>query len=124
MAKRHGGKKAREKYEPLHGSFPGANVPLAVYQIDHSPIDVILVDEKYRRPIGRGYLTIVTDSCTRMLAGFCASLDAPGALTAGLAMSHAILPKAKWLAERGIDANWPICGVPAKVYADNASEFR
>lgn len=124
MAKRHGGKKAREKYEPLHGSFPGANVPLAVYQIDHSPIDVILVDEKYRRPIGRGYLTIVTDSCTRMLAGFCASLDAPGALTAGLAMSHAILPKAKWLAERGIDANWPINGIPAKVFADNASEFR
>lgn len=124
MTKRHGSKMARETYEPLHGSFPGADVPLAVYQIDHSPIDVILVDEKYRKPIGRGYLTIVTDSCTRMLAGFCASLDAPGALTAGLAMSHAILPKAKWLAERGINANWPICGIPTKVFADNAAEFR
>jgi putative transposase len=124
MSKRHGSKKARETYEPLHGSFPGANVPLAVYQIDHSPIDVILVDEKFRRPIGRGYLSIVTDSCTRMLAGFCASLDAPSALTAGLAMSHAILPKAKWLADRGIDVKWPISGIPAKVFADNASEFR
>jgi putative transposase len=59
-----------------------------------------------------------------MLAGFCASLDAPGALTAGLAMSHAILPKAKWLAERDINANWPICGIPTKVFADNAAEFR
>jgi putative transposase len=95
-----------------------------VYQIDHTPIDVSLVDEKYRRPIGRGYLTIVIDSCTRMLAGFCASLDPPGALATGLAMAHAILPKATWLAERGIDASWPIQGIPAKVYSDNAAEFR
>lgn len=124
VAKRYSSKEAREIYEPLRGSFPGADVPLAVYQIDHSPIDVILVDEKYRRPIGRGYLTIVTDSCTRMLAGFCASLDPPGALATGLAMAHAILPKAKWLAERGIDASWPIHGIPAKIFADNAAEFR
>lgn len=124
VAKRYSSKQARELYEPLHGSFPGADVPLSVYQIDHSPIDVILVDEKHRRPIGRGYLTIVTDSCTRMLAGFCASLDPPGALATGLAMAHAILPKSKWLAERSIDANWPINGIPAKIFADNAAEFR
>lgn len=124
MTKRYSSKQARENFEPLHGSFPGADVPLAVYQIDHSPIDVILVDEKHRRPIGRGFLTIVTDSCTRMLAGFCASLDPPGALATGLAMAHAILPKAKWLAVRGIETNWPINGIPAKIFADNAAEFR
>ncbi|MCS4509968.1 DNA-binding domain-containing protein [Xylophilus ampelinus] len=124
VAKRYSSKQAREIYEPIRGSFPGADVPLAVYQIDHSPIDIILVDEKHRRPIGRGYLTIVTDSCTRMLTGFCASLDPPGALSTGLAMAHAILPKAKWLAERGIDTSWPINGIPAKVFADNAAEFR
>ena len=124
MSKRYSAKQARETFEPLRGSFPGADVPLAVYQIYHSPIDVILVDEKHRRPIGRGFLTIVIDSCTCMLAGFCASLDPPGALATGLAMAHAILPKTKWLAERSMDANWPINGIPAKVYADNAAEFR
>lgn len=124
MAKRLGPKQARETFQPLRGSFPGADVPLAVYQIDHTPIDVSLVDETYRQPIGRGYLSIVIDSCTRMLAGFCASLDPPGALSTGLAMAHAILPKAAWLAGRGIDASWPIHGVPAKIYADNAAEFR
>lgn len=124
MAKRYTAKQARENFEPLRGSFPGADVPLAVYQIDHSPIDVIFVDEKYRRPIGRGYLTIVVDSCSRVLGGFCASLDPPGALSTGLAMSHAILPKAKWLAERGIAATWPVNGIPAKIFADNAAEFR
>lgn len=124
MSKRRSSKEARETFEPLKGSFPGADVPLAVYQIDHSPIDVIFVDETYRRPIGRGYLTIVSDSCTRVLAGFCASLDPPGALATGLALAHAILPKAQWLAERGISASWPVEGRPAKVYADNAAEFR
>lgn len=124
VAKRHSFKEAREKYQPLRGSFPGADVPLAVYQIDHSPIDMCFVDEQYRQEIGRGYLTIVTDSCTRMLAGFCASLDPPGALSTGLALAHAILPKAQWLEERSIDAGWPVYGVPSKIYADNASEFR
>lgn len=124
MAKRRSPKEARETFEPIKGSFPGANVPLAVYQIDHSPIDVIFVDETYRRPIGRGYLTIVSDSCTRVLAGFCASLDPPGALATGLALAHAILPKAHWMTERGISTSWPVQGKPAKVYADNAAEFR
>ena len=124
MAKRHSPKLARENFEPLRGHFPGADVPLAVYQIDHTPIDVSLVDDVHRQPIGRAYLTIVIDSCTRMLAGFCVSLDPPGALSTGLAMAHAILPKASWLAEREIDAGWPIYGIPSKIYADNAPEFR
>jgi putative transposase len=124
MARRQSPKLAREAYEPIKGSFPGAPVPLAVYQIDHSPIDVIFVDEQYRQPINRGYLTIVIDSCTRMLAGFYVTLDPPGALSTGLAMAQAILPKAPWLAERGIEAEWPIRGIPAKIFADNAKEFR
>lgn len=124
MAKRLSHKQAREVFEPHRGSFPGADVPLAVYQIDHTPIDVSLVDDKYRRPIGRGYLTIVIDTCTRMLGGFCVSFDPPGALATGLAMAHAILPKNGWLAEHDLDGDWPIHGVPAKVYADNAAEFR
>lgn len=124
MAKRRSSKEARETFEPLKGSFPGADVPLAVYQIDHSPLDVMFVDETYRRPIGRGYLTIVSDSCTRVLAGFCASLDPPGALATGLALIHAILPKAQWMAERGISTSWPVEGKPTKIFADNAAEFR
>ncbi|MCE1177072.1 MAG: DDE-type integrase/transposase/recombinase [Burkholderiales bacterium] len=124
MAKRFSHKKAREKFEPLHGSFPGANVPLAVYQVDHTPADIILVDDVSRLPIGRPYLTIVVDTCTRMLSGFCLTLDPPSALSTGLALTHAILPKKTWLTKHQIDAEWPIYGVPHKIYADNAKEFR
>ncbi|WP_084382907.1 DDE-type integrase/transposase/recombinase [Curvibacter delicatus] len=124
MAKRFSPKKARETFEPQRGSFPGADVPLAVYQIDHTPIDVSLVDDVYRQPIGRAYLTIVIDTCTRMLAGFCVTFDPPGALATGLAMTHAILPKSAWLAEYDLGGAWAIHGIPAKIYADNAKEFR
>ena len=35
------------------GHFPGADCPLAVAQIDHTPMDVIVVDEEHRQPIQR-----------------------------------------------------------------------
>ncbi len=124
MAMRQGKKKASEVFEPLRGSFPGADFPRAVYQIDHTPIDLILVDEEYRESIGRAWLTIVTDVCTRMLAGFYVSLDPTGALATGLALTHAILPKDAWMAEKELDGKWPIWGMPAKIFADNAKEFR
>ncbi|HCW5913697.1 DDE-type integrase/transposase/recombinase [Acinetobacter baumannii] len=124
MSKRISSKKAREKFEPIRGSLPDADYPLSIYQIDHTPMDVIIVDDKFRKPIGRPYLTIVIDSCSRMVAGFCISLDPVGALATGLALSHAILPKNIWLAKNEIDTAWPIYGVPQKILVDNAKEFR
>jgi putative transposase len=36
--------KAKNKFMPTPGSFPNADYPLAVIQIDHTPVDIILVD--------------------------------------------------------------------------------
>jgi putative transposase len=38
---------AAEKYEPIKGHFPGGDFPLAVIQIDHTPMDVIVVVEEH-----------------------------------------------------------------------------
>ena len=38
MRRREGGKAVRETYAPIHGAFPGAAWPLAVVQIDHTPV--------------------------------------------------------------------------------------
>src|SRR5260370_11939254 len=61
LEKREGRKRAAEKYEPLKGHFPGADCPLAVAQIDHTPMDVIVGDEEHRQPIHRPSLTLVID---------------------------------------------------------------
>lgn len=36
---------ARNRHTPSVGQFPGADYPLAVVQIDHTPIDLIIVDD-------------------------------------------------------------------------------
>lgn len=124
VSARFGSKIAREKFQPLRGKFPGADFPLAVVQMDHTPVDLILVDDKDRLPIGRPYLTIAIDCFSRMITGFYISLEAPGALSVGLCIAHSIMTKEIWLAKFGIATPWPIWGKMRKIYVDNAKEFR
>ncbi len=124
LAKRKGGKAAAEKYEPIKGHFPGADSPLAVAQIDHTPMDVIVVDEEHRQPIQRPALTVVIDVYSRMVLGFAIYLEKPSAFTAGLAIAHAVLPKEDWLAGAGVKAEWPCWGKMRTIHCDNAKEFR
>jgi putative transposase len=107
-------------------SSPGAyvaNRPNEVWQIDHTIVDVIVVDEQRRRPIGRPILTIAVDICTRMVAGFYLSLDPPSSASVGLCLLHAAYEKTAWLAERGIDLSWPAAGLPSILHCDNGAEF-
>jgi putative transposase len=95
-----------------------------VVQIDHTPVDLMLVDDVHRRPIGRPWLTLAIDVFSRMVAGCSVSFDPPGALAVGLCLAHAILPKDAWLARHEMTTPWPIWGVMDTVHADNAKEFR
>ena len=52
------------------------------------------------------------------------SFDPPGAMSVGLCLAHAMLPKETWLAQHDITTPWPLWGKPAVVHADNAKEFR
>ncbi|UVA79982.1 Mu transposase C-terminal domain-containing protein [Pandoraea commovens] len=123
VRKRYSPKLAREKFEPLRGQFPGADYPNAVVQIDHTKVDVIVVDEEHRLPIGRPYLTLALDVATKLVTGFRMTLDPPGASSAGLCVAHAVMRKEHWLAKRDILAEWPIYGRMRKIHVDNAKEF-
>jgi putative transposase len=124
LRRREGGKAVRDKYGPVPGVFPGATWPLAVVQIDHTPVDLILVDDVYRRPVGRPWVTLAIDVFSRMVTGLSVSFDPPGALAVGLCLAHAILPKDSWLARHKIATPWPVWGIMETVHADNAKEFR
>ena len=123
LRRREGASRARQKFEPVPGTFPPPSWPLAVVQIDHTPVDLIVVDEQYRRPIGRPYLTLAIDVYSRCIPGFCLSLEAPSAVSAGLCLAHAVLDKDTWLAQRHLDGPWPIWGKPDCLHLDNAAEF-
>jgi putative transposase len=124
MAKRNGRKVAEQSYSPIDGSFPGSDWPFAVIQIDHTPLDIILVDDVYRKPIGKPWITLAIDVFSRMVAGFYVWFDPPGALSAGQCLANAILPKEAWLAKHNIKGDWPCWGIPGKLHIDNAKEFR
>lgn len=125
LEKRMGKKAAKEKFTPLRGSFPGAGYPLAVVQIDHTPMDLILVeDDEFRKPIGKPNLTLAIDVFSKMVTGFCIGLDPVGALSTGLCLSHSILPKDNYLSVMEIDTPWPVWGKMRVVHTDNAKEFR
>lgn len=123
VGKRDGVKKAKAQFSPIIGGFPQQQYPLQVYQIDHTQVDLIIVDELYRSPIGRPYLTIAIDVFSRCIAGFCLTLESPSAVSVGLCLTHAVLDKNYWLAERKITTEWPIWGKPDCIYVDNAKEF-
>lgn len=123
VAKREGRKAARDRYVPVVGSLE-AHWPLSLIQIDHTLVDVIVVDSETRVPIQRPWLTLAIDVCTRCVAGFHLSLEPPSATSVALCLSHVALVKEGWLAERGIDAVWPVRGIPERLHLDNAKEFR
>jgi putative transposase len=109
-------------------TVPGQYVtsrPLEVVQIDHTEVDVFLVDETTRKTMDkRPWLTLAIDVLTRMVVGFHLSMDKPSRVSLGLCMLNAVYDKSAWLAERKIDASWPAAGLPEAVHADNGPDFR
>jgi len=115
---RLGPKRAKEAVRGKAGRIRTTHA-LAVVEIDHSPLNLTLLDSKTRQPLGRAWLTIVIDRHTRVVLGFCISLEAPSRLTVALALVHAVLPKDVWLAERGlVDFTWLMWGTPQSFCTD------
>lgn len=124
MAKRHGAKAAREKFGPVGISTLHADLPTDLLQIDHTLVDVVVVDREHRLPIGRPWLTLAVDVASRAVAGFSISLENPSVLSISLVLSHAVLPKTSWLADRELqNLDWPMSGLPRLIHVDNAREF-
>ncbi|WP_313440750.1 Mu transposase C-terminal domain-containing protein [Novosphingobium sp.] len=119
---RDGAKATADRFRPVVGSYE-AQYPLQVVQMDHTLVDIIIVDEYLRRPVGRPTLTLQIDVATRVIPGFYISLERPSAISVGMAIRHAVLPKNDWLADRELTFAWPVFGLPDILHLDNASEF-
>jgi putative transposase len=123
VVRRREGSDAARRLEPAAGRGPEANAPLDVVQIDHTPVDLIVVDPFTRQPIGRPWLTVAIDVFSRAIVGLCLSLEAPSAVSVGLCLAHGVIDKRSWLERLGVDADWPVQGKPRCVHVDNGAEF-
>ncbi|MDJ1638211.1 DDE-type integrase/transposase/recombinase [Agrobacterium rhizogenes] len=109
--------------EAVKGTTPPARFPLDHVQMDHTPVDLILVDPIERRPIGRPWITVAVDVYSRCIAGFHVSLEAPSATSVGLCLTNVATDKQSCLQDIGVEAEWPIVGKPLLIGVDNAKEF-
>jgi putative transposase len=100
-----------------------AEEPLDFVQVDHTLTDIVVVDEDTRQFVGRPWLTIGIDVCTRMVTGFSLSFEPPQRTSVGLCLLHSVYDKTAWLQSLGIDISWPVAGLPKRLGVDNAAEF-
>jgi putative transposase len=119
---RDGADAARQRFKPVQQGLRPRG-PLAIVQIDHTKVDIQLVDEATRAVLGRPWLTLMLDVYSRSVLGFYLSLDPPSSAGVALAIAQGVLEKGDWLAERALDLAWSMCGVPISIHLDNGSEF-
>lgn len=95
-------------------------------EMDHTPLDLFLIDERTWLPLGRPTLTVVIDHYSRMLLGYHLSFGNPSAAAVMAALRHAILPKVPatiTIPELKPENTWPCYGLFKEAYLDNGLEF-
>lgn len=123
LKRRHSSRRANREFGNFEGEFPDGLCPMDVIQIDHTPLDIILVDEKYRKPIGRPTLTLAIDVYSRMIAGFYLSLHSTGYFSVNQCLYNTFLPKDEFLKEQNVKGEWNIYGIPRIIHVDNGAEL-
>lgn len=109
----HEGSKAyNQQYELIYRRE--ASAPNKIWQADHTPLDIVLLDEtgESRKP----WLTIIIDDYSRVISGYFISFDPPCSIHVALALRQAIWRKS--------NPRWQICGIPEILYSDNGSDFK
>jgi putative transposase len=93
-------------------------------QIDHTQLDLFVIDDDSHMPLGRPWLTICIDSHTRCILGIYIGFEPPSYLTVGKCLKHAFLPKTN-LQEQFPDIRntWDAHGVMEQLFVDNGLEF-
>lgn len=122
VAARHGKQAAEARFAPV-GKGEIARWPGEVAELDHTKMDLIVVDEETSLPLGRPWLVVLIDRRTRMPLGFHVSFDPPSVQTVAECLKNAIKPKSyvKKLYP-DIKGDWPCYGVPGWVVFDRAME--
>lgn len=121
---RLGPRKADINWRPK-GSAPQTTRHNEIWEIDHTPVDAIVVDALTRLPIGRPLVTCALDRHTRMVTGIHLGFDAAGTYPTLECLRTAVLPKAALLAScPDIKGAWPCMGTPEILVPDQGREFK
>ncbi|WP_454865877.1 transposase [Pseudomonas umsongensis] len=110
------------KHKPRKKIF---TLPLQQVLMDHTQVDIILVDEQRRDVlIGRPWVTMLICAVTRVIIGFYLSMFNPNVSTVSAALVFSVLNKDWQLMQYCKNPEeYPFFGIPRQIYTDNAAEF-
>ena len=95
------------------------------WEIDHTTVDLIVIDNKTGLSVGRPFITMAIDRHTRMIVGYHVGWDFPGiqptleCLRCAISIKDDVLKKAP-----GLRNHWPPFGTPGLLIPDNAKHFK
>jgi putative transposase len=117
--------KANQQFRNL-GAGPSGEYSLSAYEVDHTPLDLLVRHDDSDTILGRPWLTAIIDRWSRLIVGYYISFAPPSWLTVMAALRLAFLKKEKFLASMGggFRFEWNCYGVPDKLFCDNGREFR
>lgn len=121
--KRNSKNLVKNKFAPATKKY-SADYPLQKVQIDHTRVDLHIVDDEHRTSIGRPWLTLAIDIYSRMIVGYYLSLDAPSGVSVGMCIVNALLQKNKLLNQFELDTEWNVWGKFDNIFTDNGADFR
>jgi putative transposase len=101
-----------------------ANAPLERAEIDHTLLDVMVVDERSGLPLGRPSVTACIDSHTRCILGIYIGFNPPSYQSVAACLKDCFLPKVNLRQDYpDIMNEWPAYGVMRNLVVDGGLEF-
>ncbi|SFG66114.1 integrase catalytic domain-containing protein [Neptunomonas qingdaonensis] len=121
--KRYGKQYADRKYRPVGAHITLTRVMERV-EIDHTPLDLILLDDELNIPLGRPYLTLLIDSYSHCVVGFYLGYREPSYDSVCKALLNACLDKSYVKKQYPhIQHDWECSGKIETLVVDNGAEF-
>ncbi|GCD13305.1 hypothetical protein Ctaglu_49280 [Clostridium tagluense] len=120
-----GGKKASEMIDDIERGYTKneAKYPLHIVAIDHTELDIDVIDDKSGFVIGRPWITVGIDLFTRMVWCLHVSFEPPSANKVRKALQQGVFFK-KAKEKYNTINEWDIFGVPSIIQLDNGPDFK
>lgn len=106
-------------------AFPDgvASYALMRVEIDHTPLNWVVICDRTGLPLGRPTLTVMIDSYSGYILGFYVSFYGPGLTSVAGVVRNAVMPKDDLIAGLGLTNDWIAFGLGDEWVIDNGLEF-
>lgn len=122
IAAREGHARARMVCRTVMGGG-GAAYPLQRVEVDHTPLNWIVICDRTGLPLGRPLLTVAIDSYSNYVLGIYLSFYGPGVSSVSGVLRNALMPKDDFVVGVKLENRWLDSGVPDEFILDNGLEF-